>query len=104
MGVKIMIERKFKEPASKEDLRAIDELRIKALRQKGYIGGETVVNCEDPKEVLVISAWSSLEDWETWAKDQERDVSEDRLASRLEEPAKIRSFIPSADYAKEIFG
>lgn len=104
MSVKIMIERKFKKATDDEDLRAIDELRIKALRQKGYIGGETVVNCDDPKEVLVISAWSSLEDWETWVKDQERDVLEDELASRLEEPAKIRAFIPSADYAKATFG
>ncbi|KPK25583.1 MAG: hypothetical protein AMK69_13930 [Nitrospira bacterium SG8_3] len=104
MNVKIMIERKFKKAPTDEDLRAIDELRIKALRQKGYIGGETIVNCDDPKEVLVISAWSSLEDWETWLKDRERDVLEDELGSRLEEPAKIRAFVPSADYVKETFG
>jgi heme-degrading monooxygenase HmoA len=104
MSVKIMIERKFKEAPTEEDLRAIDELRIKALRQKGYIGGETIVNSDNPKEVLVISAWSSLEDWETWVKDQERNELEVRLASRLEVPVSIRAFLPSADYAKEEFG
>ncbi|UCB50662.1 MAG: antibiotic biosynthesis monooxygenase [Deltaproteobacteria bacterium] len=104
MSVKIMIERKFKEVPNEEDLRAIDELRIKALRQKGYIGGETIVNSDNPKEVLVLSAWSSLEDWEKWVKDQERNALEVRLASRLEVPARIRAFLPSADYAKEKFG
>jgi heme-degrading monooxygenase HmoA len=104
MSVKIMIERKFKKAPTDEDLRVIDELRIKALRQKGYIGGETIVNCDDSKEVLVISAWSSLEDWETWVKDQERDVLEDGMASRVEEAAKIRAFLSSADYVKETFG
>ena len=104
MSVKIMIVRKFKEAPREEDLSAIDELRIKALRQKGYIGGETVVNCDDNREVMVLSAWSSLEDWETWVKDQERDELEDELASRLEEPVKIRAFMPSADYMKKKFG
>ncbi len=104
MSVKIMIVRKFKEAPSEEDLRGIDELRIKALRQKGYIGGETVVNCDDNREVMVLSAWSSLEDWETWARDQERDKLEDELASRLEGPVKTGAFMPSADYMKEKFG
>ncbi len=100
MSVKIMIERKFKEAPTIENLEAIDELRIMAMRQKGYIGGETIVNHDDSQEVLVLSAWTSVEDWRTWEENRERDELEDFLSPFLAEPAKIRAFMPSADYSK----
>ena len=103
MSIKITIERKFKEALMPEHLRAIEELRIKALRQKGYIGGETVVNFDDNREVLVLSAWSSLDDWKTWISNQERVQLENELASHLKEPVRIRAFMSSADYAKKAF-
>ncbi len=39
MSVKIVIERKFKKAVVPEILQIIDEIRIKALRDRGYIGG-----------------------------------------------------------------
>ncbi|MBW2029315.1 MAG: hypothetical protein JRH06_00515 [Deltaproteobacteria bacterium] len=66
MSIKVMIERRFKENVSSEILRLIDEIRIKALRNRGYIGGETVVNIDDSREVMVISAWSNIRDWNDW--------------------------------------
>jgi heme-degrading monooxygenase HmoA len=95
-----MIERKFKEPVDSEVLEVIDEIRIKALRDRGYIGGETVVNCDDDKEVLVISAWSSVDDWKTWYEKKEWEELEKKLLRRLAEPVKIRAFMPRADYVK----
>ena len=103
MSFKIIIERKFKESPVSENLRNIENLRIKALRQRGYIGGETVVNFDDNREVLVISAWSTVDDWRTWLNSQERAKLENELSPHLEEPGKIRAFMPSADYAKEAF-
>jgi len=104
MSVKIMIERKFKEAVDSDILEIIDEIRIKALRDKGYIGGETVVNCDDPKEVLVISAWSSVEDWKTWHEKKEWKELEKKLLRRIAEPVKIRAFVPRADYVKKTLG
>jgi heme-degrading monooxygenase HmoA len=103
MSVKIVIERKFKETPSEDDLRTIDEIRIKALRDRGYIGGETVVNADDRREVLVFSAWSSVDDWKTWYGKKEWEELEKELIPYLEEPAKIRIFMPGADYAKKAF-
>ena len=100
MSIKIVIERKFKEAVVQEILEIIDEIRIKALRDKGYIGGETIVNVDDDREVLVVSAWSSVEDWKTWYDKKEWEELEKKLTPRLEEPAKIRIFMPGADYAK----
>ncbi len=104
MSVKIMIERKFKEAVDPDILEIIDEIRIKALRDRGYIGGETVVNCDDPKEVLVISAWSSVDDWKTWYEKKEWEELEKKLLRRLADPVKIRAFVPSADHVKKTFG
>ncbi len=103
MSVKIVIERKFKEAVVPEILQIIDEIRIKALRDRGYIGGETVVNCDDDREVLVFSAWASVDDWKSWHEKKEWEELEKELAPLLEEPVKIRAYMPGADYAKKAF-
>jgi len=100
MSVKIVIERKFKGAPTEDDLRVIDEIRIQALRNRGYIGGETVVNADNGREVLVFSAWSSVDDWKTWYGKKDWQDLEKALMPHLEEPAKIRVFMPGADYAK----
>lgn len=103
MSIKIMIERRFKETPGLEIFQAIDEIRIKALRNRGYIGGETMVNVDDEREVLVISAWSSADDWKTWYDTKEWKEFEKHLAPHLDGPVKIRIFMPGADFAKESF-
>ena len=100
MSFKIIIERKFKEPVKQEVLQIIDEIRIKALRDRGYIGGETLVNVDDGKEVIVVSSWSNVDDWKIWYEKKEWEELEKELAPRLEEPAKVRIFTPGADYLK----
>ena len=104
MSVKIIIERKFKKAPVPEILQLIDEIRIKALRDRGYIGGETVVNVVDNREVLVFSAWSSADDWEIWYKKKDWQELEKELAPHLAEPAKIRVLMPGADYLKRTSG
>ena len=103
MSVKIVIERKFKEAVSPEILEVIDEIRVKALRDRGYIGGETVVNVDDDREVLVFSAWSSVDDWKTWYDKKEWEELEKKLIPLLDDTVKIRAFMPGADYAKQAF-
>ncbi|MFC1823575.1 antibiotic biosynthesis monooxygenase family protein [Thermodesulfobacteriota bacterium] len=102
MSVKIIIERRFKKEVVLEHLQAIEDLRAKALRQRGYVGGETYVNTDDKHEVIVFSAWSNLDDWNVWVDNQERAELEDGLNSHLESPPKIRAFISSADYIKRV--
>jgi heme-degrading monooxygenase HmoA len=103
MSIKIVIERRFKEAVSPEILEVIDEIRIKALRDRGYIGGETVVNVDDDREVLVFSAWSSVDDWKTWYDKKEWEELEKKLIPHLDDTVKIRAFMPGADYAKKAF-
>lgn len=103
MSIKIVIERKFKEPVVPEILQILDEIRIKALRVKGYIGGETAVNVDDDREVLVFSSWSSAEDWTKWYDTEEWKDLEKKLVPHLAETVKVNVFIPAADYEKKAF-
>ncbi len=100
MSIKILIDRKFKNPVSPDILKVIEDIRIKALRQRGYIGGETMLDAEDDRHLLVISLWSSVSDWTAWYEGKDWKVLEKELAPHLAEPVKVRVFIPGADYLK----
>ena len=104
MSVKIMIERKFKEAPVPGDFRVINKLRRDTMRQKGYVSGETLVNFDNDREVVVLSVWSSLDDWKVWLNSQERDKLESELTPHLEQPVKISSFMLGADAIREAFG
>ena len=78
MSAKIIIERKFKETPTPENFRVINDLRRKAMRQKGYISGETLADF-DNNHVVVLSTWSSLDPWKWWVNSEERKVLEKEL-------------------------
>jgi heme-degrading monooxygenase HmoA len=103
MFAKIIIERKFKEAPTPENLRVINDLRRKAMRQKGYISGETLADF-DNNHVVVLSTWSSIDPWKRWVNSEERKVLEKELTSYLVESAKIRAFMASAEYINEALG
>ena len=102
MTVKIIIDRRFKETPSADEIRIFNDLRIQAMGQNGYISGETLVDLEDNKKLVVLSVWKSAGDWEAWRDCLEREKLEAELASHLEEPAKIRVFGLGADSLREI--
>lgn len=96
MPVKIAIERKFREDPFPEGLRAISEIKLKAMEQKGYISGETLIDLEDNRRIVVISVWSSLVDWKTWLDSEERHRLENELTPYLQEPLNISLFMMGA--------
>ena len=102
MSIKILIERCFKEPVNPDILKVVEDIRIKALRQRGYIGGETVVNVDDRRELMVISLWSNVEDWKQWYEGKDWQEQEKQLAPHLAGPVTIKTYMPGADYKKAI--
>lgn len=102
MSFKIMIERTFKEPVNADILKIIDDIRVKALRQRGYIGGETMVNVENDRDLLVISLWSNVDDWKTWYDGKDWKEQEKQLVPHLAGPVRVRAYMPGADYKKDI--
>lgn len=50
----------------------IIELRALAVRQPGYISGETFFNLDRPNECMVISRWTTKEFWQQWKQNPRR--------------------------------
>jgi len=61
MAVKIMIKRKASGEKLSELLPYLKQLRVLAMSQDGYIGGETLKRIDDPEELLVVSTWQSMD-------------------------------------------
>ncbi|MGD8837400.1 MAG: antibiotic biosynthesis monooxygenase [Desulfobacteraceae bacterium] len=103
MTVKILLERKFKEEPTLEEIKIINELRIGAMHQPGYVGGETLVDLDDYRKIVVISVWSNKAAWEKWKKSDQRQKLEANLNENLKQRPIIRSFMLGADYLGDVF-
>lgn len=79
MTVRILIRRTIPTEKAKEIIPLFRQMREFALRQKGYISGETLRNYGNPEEFLVISSWQSVSDWETWLKSPARREVQDKI-------------------------
>jgi heme-degrading monooxygenase HmoA len=66
----------------------IINLRSHAIKQPGYISGETLLNIERAQECLVVSRWTKLEHWQAWSRSSLRielnEKIEKLLATRAE--------------------
>jgi len=81
MAVKILIKRSIGQEVTPVVRPLIVELRAHAMRQHGYISGETLKCIDKPGEYLVISTWDSLEDWNRWLNSRERKMLEKKIDS-----------------------
>ena len=73
MAIGVVIKRAAKAGTdAKALLPHIIELRALAVRQPGYISGETFFGLDQPEECLVIGRWISLEYWQQWKRDARR--------------------------------
>ena len=73
MAIGILIKRVMKDGVdAKKLLPFIVDLRSLAVRQDGYISGETFFNLKRREECLVISRWTSLEHWQRWENYEQR--------------------------------
>ena len=88
--VRVILEHKAKDTEKLVDV--IREVRNEAMKQRGYITGETLVNIEDPSTVLVISTWEKLEDWNAWDTSETRVKMKKRINELLVEPYTVRMY------------
>jgi len=85
MAVGVLIKRVTKHGVdAKVLLPLIVELRSLAVKQPGYISGETFFNLDHPEECLVIGRWTSLEHWQRFKKDEHRNELIDKIEKNLE--------------------
>ena len=83
MAVKILIKRKFSTDGLKDASAMLIQARKNAMSKKGYISTETLVNHDDPCEIMVVSMWQKKEDWEAYAGSPERQANEQNFAAIL---------------------
>ena len=93
MAVKVMIKRHIKEGKAKGVFALLNKHRSNAMKQKGYITGETLMSYQDPHHLLVISTWQSIENWIAWKENKERIANEAKLEMFLESPTEYDEYI-----------
>ena len=72
MAVKIFIKRSIPPEKSGALMPLFQKLRSLAMKQPGYISGETLQSIDMPGEVMVISTWQTVEEWQRWLTHKER--------------------------------
>ena len=88
MAIEILIKRATDHGNSaKIFLPHIIELRAHAVKQPGYISGETLFNIEHPEECLVLSRWTKLEHWQNWLKNPARIALNEEIEKLTAGPA-----------------
>ncbi|WP_163339061.1 antibiotic biosynthesis monooxygenase [Desulfopila sp. IMCC35008] len=70
--VKVFIRRRVLDQDIPELMELLKKLRSLTLNQPGYISGETLKRLDQPGSCVVISIWTSKEDWDNWLKNEER--------------------------------
>jgi heme-degrading monooxygenase HmoA len=92
MAVKVFIKRYVKKGKTKEAVELLKDVRSHALKQPGYISGETLINHYDPCNITVVSTWQTIDDWISWQESDERSAKEDQLEGLQEGPANFEIY------------
>jgi heme-degrading monooxygenase HmoA len=92
VAVKVIIERSVSPDNQAELAELLKELRARAIRQPGYISGETLFSVDRSGTHLVISTWESLRDWKAWENDPKRLELSGRIEVLLSAPSKSSVF------------
>lgn len=96
MVVKVFVKRNIKEGKSKEVLTLLKNFRTEAMEQSGYITGETLFNYDNPRRMVVVGMWQSIENWLAWKENKERKTLEDSMSQYLEEPTVYEVYVLGA--------
>lgn len=79
MTVKIFIKRQVSSDNVLDLTVLLKKLRSLTLNQTGYIYGETLKRVDRKDECMVISTWRSLEDWNAWLNNEERQAIQNEI-------------------------
>ena len=79
MIAKIFIKRKFSRNNTSKVVPLLMQMRAGAMKQPGYISGETLTSTIDPHNIAVIATWQCMEDWMKWKENPERQKIEAML-------------------------
>lgn len=72
MAIKVIIKRRFPKDKQKELFHWVRKIRVLVPLQPGYISSEYLKSIDPADEMVAISSWYSLEDWQYWFGSKER--------------------------------
>lgn len=90
--IRVIIERHCRPDKVAEMESQLIDLRTTAMRQSGYISGETLHSVDDPTLWLVISTWVDINAWKLWGTSSERRQNMQSLEPLLAVPEKVSVF------------
>jgi heme oxygenase (mycobilin-producing) len=92
---KVLIRRMIPADAGPELEKLLRQMRSSTIERRGYVFGETLYRVDVPGEVLVISTWQTIQDWERWFQSPERMEIQTRIDVLLQTPTEYAIY----DYA-----
>ncbi len=93
MIAKVIIKRRFLKGKETEIVALLNQLRGGAMKQPGYISGETLTGSDNPQKMTVIATWQSLGEWQQWKNNDQRRQFEAMLEVFQEGPAQYEEYI-----------
>jgi heme-degrading monooxygenase HmoA len=92
MLIRVFIKRQVKRGNVETVLSLLKGFRSGAVKQPGYISGETMINHYDSHGIMIVSTWEKLDDWIRWEGSEERAAHEAKIESLLEVPTKYEIY------------
>ena len=92
MAVKVLIKRKIKNGKLSEASKLLIKARYAAMGKQGYISSETLTDFNEPNNVVVVSMWQKIEDWNQWKKSDLRSEIETGFESLLDGSTKYEAY------------
>jgi len=92
MTVKILIKRKFKGGNFSKVSEMLIKARTNALGNNGYISSETLRNCDNQNEILVVAMWEKKADWDRYKDSAARKELEAKFAEILDGPTVYAAY------------
>ena len=91
--LRVIIEHQAKNPEdAKKVIDIIREIRDEIMKLPGYITGETLINTEDECNIIVISTWHHIENWQDWINSETCRKLEAKETSFLAKPLSHRPY------------
>jgi heme-degrading monooxygenase HmoA len=91
--VRVVIEHKIKGPEYLDKaIEVIREIRNEAMKEHGFITGETLTKVDDRTNMLVISNWETREAWDAWDKSERRVKLNPKINELLSEPYTVNIY------------
>lgn len=92
MAIKVLIKRQYKPESFGQVSALLNRARYDAMGMQGYISSETLTDLYEPGQVVVISMWQSVEDWQKWIDSPKRSEFAAEMRHLMTGPEQIEIY------------